>query len=298
MKPNTRAYIYGGFTVLFWGTSASAFKIGLQQLSFIQLLFLANLTSVFILLGFLIYQGKLLTVWPTNRKDWGYSALLGLLNPFGYYLILLKAYTLLPAQVAQPLNFVWPVVLVFLAVPILGRKLSGWSILSLLISFVGVAVISSQGKLTGLANTSLLGVFLALFSSLLWALFWVFNVKDRRAEEEKLFLNFLFSLIYLIAISPFIPDFYIINTGGIWAGVYVGFFEMGVAFLFWLKALSCTTSTDKLGNIIYLVPFLSLVFIHFVVGETIFWTTFAGLCLIVFSVVFQQVMDKRINRRV
>lgn len=298
MKQNTKAYIFGGATVLFWGTSASAFKIGLGQLTFIQLLFLANLTSVLILLGFLVYQGKLLTVWPTSKKNWGYSALLGLLNPFGYYLILLKAYTLLPAQVAQPLNFVWPVVLVFLAVPILGRKLSGWSVLSLLISFVGVAVISSQGRLTGLGNTSLIGVFLALFSSLLWALFWVFNVKDERAEEDKLFLNFLFSLVYLLLLSPFIPGFYSIKSSGLWAGAYVGCFEMGITFLLWLKALSSTSSTDKLSNIIYLVPFLSLVFIHFVVGETIFWTTFAGLCLIVFSVIFQQVMDKRLNHRV
>ena len=39
-----------------------------------------------------------------------------------YYLILLKAYQLLPAQVAQPLNMIWPVILVFLSVPILKQK--------------------------------------------------------------------------------------------------------------------------------------------------------------------------------
>jgi len=82
------------------------------------------------------------------------------------------------------------------------------------------------------------------------------------------------------------------------AGVYVGCFEMGITFLLWLKALSNTSSTDKLSNIIYLVPFLSLIFIHFVVGETIFWTTFVGLSLIVFSVIFQQVMDRQIKRKV
>lgn len=298
MRPNCKAYVFGGFTVLFWGTSASAFKIALQGLTFVQLLFLANLTSVAVLLGFLIYQGKLLTVWPHNKRDWAYSAFLGMLNPFGYYLILLKAYTLLPAQVAQPLNFVWPVVLVFLAVPVLGRKLSGWSVFSLLISLAGVAIISSQGKLTGFGDTSLLGVSLALFSSLLWAFFWVFNVKDVRAEEDKLFLNFLFSLAYLFVFSLFVPNFYAIKGSSMLAGVYVGCFEMGITFLLWLKALSNTSSTDKLSNIIYLVPFLSLIFIHFVVGETIFWTTFVGLSLIVFSVIFQQVMDRQIKRKV
>ena len=36
---------------------------------------------------------------------------MGLLNPVAYYLILFKAYTILPAQVAQPLNMIWPIVL-------------------------------------------------------------------------------------------------------------------------------------------------------------------------------------------
>ncbi len=293
MKAQSKAYVFGSLTVLFWATAASAFKIGLGHLSFIQLLFIANLTSLLILFGFIIMRGEITAVIKTKARDLFHSAFLGLLNPFGYYLILLKAYSLLPAQVAQPLNFVWPVMLVFLAVPILGRRLSRWSIVALLVSFIGVVLISSQGDLSSLGNSNPLGVILALSSSLLWALFWVLNVKDKRPEEIKLFLSFLFSFIYLIALSPFIPEFYSIDPIGIPAGIYVGCFEMGFAFLFWLKALSISTSTDKLGNIIYLVPFLSLIFIHFVLGESLYWTTFAGLILIVISVIFQQVIDKK-----
>ncbi len=292
MKPAARAYVFGSLTVLFWATAASAFKIGLEYLSFIQLLFIANLTSLVILFGLILVRKEVGVVAKTGIKDLVQSAFLGFLNPFGYYLILLKAYSLLPAQVAQPLNFIWPVVLVFMAVPVLGRKLSGWSILALLVSFVGVAIISSQGNLGSIGSSNPVGVFFALSSSVLWALFWVFNVKDKRPEEIKLFLNFLFSFIYLLAISPFISGFYAIGGHGVYAGIYIGLFEMGFAFLFWLKALSLTKSTDKLGNLIYLVPFLSLMFIHFVLGESLYWTTFAGLLLIVVSVVFQQVIGK------
>ena len=297
MGSQRKAYLFGSLTVLFWATAATAFKFGLEDLSFIQLLFVANLTSLGILLGFILMRGEMVRVLKSSRRELYYSAFLGLLNPFGYYLILLKAYSLLPAQVAQPLNFIWPVVLVFLAVPILGRKLSGWSILALLVSFVGVAIISSQGNFSSFGSSNPVGVALALSSSLLWASFWVFNVKDKRPEEIKLFLNFFFSLLYLLVVSLFVPGFYSISAKGIPAGIYVGCFEMGFAFLFWLKALSLSKSTDKLGNIIYLVPFLSLVFIHFVVGESLYWTTFAGLFLILLSVVFQQVIDKRLQRR-
>jgi len=63
---------------------------------------------------------------------------------------------------------------------------------------------------------------------------------------------------------------------------------MGITFVIWLKALSLAESKAKLNNIIYLVPFVSLLFIHFFVGETIYWTTIVGLCIIVGSILFQQ----------
>ena len=46
-------------------------------------------------------------------KQWLYYAGLGLLNPVAYYLVLFKAYDLLPAQVAQPINYAWPIVLLY-----------------------------------------------------------------------------------------------------------------------------------------------------------------------------------------
>jgi drug/metabolite transporter (DMT)-like permease len=68
----------------------------------------------------------------------------------------------------------------------------------------------------------------------------------------------------------------------------VGAFEMGITFYLWLKALSLAKSTAKLGNIIYVVPFVSLVFINTIVGEKIYWTTVVGLIIIVSSILFQQ----------
>ena len=35
-------------------------------------------------------------------------------------------------------------------------------------------------------------------------------------------------------------------------------FEMGITFFFWLKALQLAKTTDKVSNLVYLAPFLSL----------------------------------------
>ena len=80
---------------------------------------------------------------------------------------------------------------------------------------------------------------------------------------------------------------------GILGAIYVGAFEMGITFVLWLKALSLAESKAKLGNIIYLVPFVSLVFIRFFVRENIYWTTILGLLIITGSILFQQLTAKR-----
>jgi hypothetical protein len=74
---------------------------------------------------------------------------------------------------------------------------------------------------------------------------------------------------------------------GILAAVYVGVFEMGITFLFWLKALKMAETTDKVSNLVYLAPFLSLVFVHFILHEPVYYTTPVGLLLIICGIWLQ-----------
>lgn len=296
MKSQKLAYFFAGFVILFWGTSATAFKIALQYLSFVQLLFWASLFATLILFFVLLFQGKLLQVFKINAIQFKWSIFLGFLNPFLYYLILFKAYDLLPAQVAQPLNFVWPIILVVLSVPILGQKLKAKNIIALVVSFLGVVFISSQGNIEIFSKSNPFGVFLALISSTIWALFWLYNVRDKdRDEVSKLFLNFCFATICSLIIGVFTKDFWSIPLKGVLASAYIGAFEMGITFVLWLKALNYAENTARLGNVIYLVPFVALVFITLVLGETVYWTTIVGLILIICGIVYQQLKSKNVS---
>ena len=195
---------------------------------------------------------------------------------------------MLPAQVAQPLNMIWPVIIVFLSVPILRQKIAGRSYLALLISFVGVYIIASQGKPFTASHSDLKGVFLATGSSLFWAVYFLMNVKDKRDETVKLLLNFIFGSIYLIAAMIITGNFHSVpGLKGVAASVYIGIFEMGITFLFWLRALQMATTTDKVSNLVYLAPFLSLVFVHFIIHEPVYYTTPAGLLLIIIGILIQ-----------
>jgi drug/metabolite transporter (DMT)-like permease len=66
----------------------------------------------------------------------------------------------------------------------------------------------------------------------------------------------------------------------------VGLFEMGITFALWLSAMKYAArpeggGTARVANLIFLSPFLSLVFIHFLVGEIIHPATVAGLAFII-----------------
>ncbi len=206
-----------------------------------------------------------------DRREWFHSAILGLLNPFAYYLILFKAYDLLPAQEAQPLNYTWPIMLVLLSALILRQRIRAVSAAAILLSFAGVLIVSTRGDLQGFRFTNPAGAALALSSSILWALFWLFNVKDPRDEALKLFLCFAFGTVYTFAALVLFAPLRCIPVPGLLGACYIGLFEMGITFVLWLKALTLSRSTAQVSNLIYLSPFVSLFFITMTVGERSFF---------------------------
>jgi drug/metabolite transporter (DMT)-like permease len=139
-----------------------------------------------------------------------------------------------------------------------------------------------------------LGVGLAVGSSILWSLYWIFNVRDKRDEIIKLFLNFAIGFIYLVPVVYFYSDFEIHIGESLFAVVFSGIFEVGITYVIWLKAMNLTSSNAKIGNLVFFAPFLSLIFIHLILKETIYITTFIGLIFIVAGVLVQQLDRKRI----
>jgi drug/metabolite transporter (DMT)-like permease len=114
MTNDSKAIACACVAVLSWSTVATAFKMALRYLTHFEMLWVASLTSLVIFAVLLTAQRKWRLLGNLTGKQWLYYAGLGLLNPVAYYLVLFKAYDLLPAQVAQPINYAWPIVLLIL----------------------------------------------------------------------------------------------------------------------------------------------------------------------------------------
>ena len=295
MKQQRQAYTYALLAVLCWSTIGSAFKLSLRYLDFLTLLLFASFVSVVVLFIVLLIQGKPDLLKKLKKEDLLHSAFLGLLNPFLYYVVLLKAYELLPAQEAGTLNYIWPLVLVLLSITMLRQKITGWSVMAILVSFSGIILISTHGQLLTFRFSKPVGVILAVGSAIFWALYWIFNMKDRREEVSKLFLNFCFGFLYIfltIAILRLLglnwSRYPLLPWQGIVGSVYLGIFEMGITFILWMMALKLSSTTAKVSNLIYLSPFGSLILIHFLVGEVILLSTVIGLVFIIGGIIIQQ----------
>ncbi len=74
-------------------------------------------------------------------------------------------------------------------------------------------------------------------------------------------------------------------------------FEMSITFLLWLTALQRARHAARQGQLIYLTPFLSLLFLHLILGEPLLPATFVGLLLIVGALVWsaRTAMQNRIK---
>jgi drug/metabolite transporter (DMT)-like permease len=288
MKNQSLAYKYALISVLFWSTVATAFKVTLEFLNPVSLLFYSSVVSL-IILGAILYKEKKLNIAFLHIKNKPIlSLILGAINPFLYYLILFNAYEILPAQEAQAINYTWALMFAYLSVIFLKNKLTKADIIAGFICYFGVLIIATKGHPFSLEFSSTLGVILAITSTILWAIYWIINSKSKIDATVGLFCNFFIGVFLIGFYLMFTKELQIPNLKATFGVIYIGLFEMGITFVFWLKAVNYTHSISKISNLIFLSPFLSLVFIHFFVGEEILLSTIIALILIILGLVIQQ----------
>lgn len=275
---NERAAVLSALAaVAAWSTVATAFKLGLTVLAPLQLVLLGTVTSTVLFAGLATWQ----RCWQPGWRTVGLGAAFGVINPFLYYVVLFEAYDRLPAQIAQPLNYTWAVTLAVLAVPILGQRLDRATVAGIVVSYLGVLVLLTQGRLDAWPAVSWSGVALALGSTVLWAGYWLANARLAVPAITLMAWSFLIATPLVTAACVLGPGLPPLGRETMAYGLWVGLIEMGFTFLLWQRAMRLTHRAARIGQLIFLSPFLSLVLIGTVLGEQIHVTSVIGLGVIV-----------------
>ena len=283
-----RAVKMGLGAVMLWSTVATAFSLSLEYLTPLQLVTLATVVSWCFFAIRLSSAERRQALGAASSKARATGLLVGWLNPGLYYLVLFAAYDQLPAQEAMAINYSWGITLALLAAPLLRQRLSSGALLAGCISYSGIVVIATRGAPLSLEFAQPLGVGLALLSTLLWSLYWVINTRLSLDPEVNLFLNFSGALPLLLALAWWSDTPFPTVWQGWAGGLYVGLFEMGLAFVLWMGAMKATTSTLRISSLIFLSPPLSLALIWVIAGEPVKAYTLIGLVLILFGLWLQR----------
>jgi drug/metabolite transporter (DMT)-like permease len=190
-----KAYAYTLLAVVFWSSGPVGSKAALvasgdgPPLSPVQVAFWAIGIGWLALLATLTVRGRLGRLRAVSGRGWAVLVAMGLFGWAGYPVAINYAYTRLPLPDALMISYLNPVFVVVFQGARFGRAvrlISGWEqrpevaarrrpgrvVVGLLLCLLGVAVIATQGRLTGLGGSrSIAGALAAVFAGAAWGVY-------------------------------------------------------------------------------------------------------------------------------
>ena len=273
-----KSLTYAIISILFWSTSASAFKITLKFIDFFSLLFYSSFFSVLILFFLNLKLGNLKEIlnFSNNRN----SIYLGFLVPFLYYMLLFLGYSMMKGQEMLILNNTWQIFFFIFSVIFFLKTVKFFQVLGILISFIGILILATKGNVMNFKISNPFGFLLGISCAIIWAIYWILNANDKRKIEIKLFYNFLFGFFYTAIFMLFLGSLKF-NIYGLIGSLYISLFEMSITFLIYAKAIEEKTYIPIIANLMYLTPIISIFWLSIIVDEKIeIWTIISVIIII------------------
>lgn len=287
-----KAYICAGISIACWSTVAVVSKLLLGQLDNIQLLWASAFFATLFLLVYNLIKGSLKKLKAYTFKDYAISILTGLPSTLFYYLFYYAGTDRMPASQAFIVNYLWPIMSVVFACMILKEKLTPRKIIAIVISFVGVVIVSGK-DLLHLSENVLVGTLCCVLGAVSYGLFTALNRKYDYDKFVTLMLSYFASFLITTVINWVNGALFIPQWGQLLGFAWNGIFTMAIANTVWVVALSLG-NTAKISNLAYITPFLSLVWTFLILKEPLNIYSIIGLVVIVCGILIQ-IRDKDKN---
>lgn len=271
--------------ILFWSTVATVSKILLNNFSQYQLLCVSTFFATLALFIFNLLSGKLKTIKKYSVKQILLMIGTGLFGNFLYYVFYYSGTRLMPASTAFVVNYMWPIMSVVFACIILKEQLTVRKMSALLVSFVGVVIVSG-GSLLTLDTKMLIGTLCCLLGAMSYGAFTAFNKKYQFDMSVSMMFSFFASFVLSLIINLVIGTEWSMSIAQVLGFAWNGVFSMATAGVCWAMALN-RGNTAKISSLAYITPFLSLVWIFIFLHEPISAMTLLGFAVILLGVIIQ-----------
>lgn len=273
------------FTVLagfLWGTSFPAIKIGLQYVDAYTFVFLRFLVASLTMLSVMLLTRNL--GFNFNKKR--VILFLGLVNGTAYLLQYLgMVYALASASsLYVNLSVVWVALLSPVA---LRERLGGKKVAGVIVSLLGVVLMTTNLDFASLASGDIMGDFLVISAGILWAVFIIYN-KPLVGESNNLIQSMtwilLFTMLPLLPTAVFSAEKFVYLPWNAWLVIiYTAVLCWVVPYYFWLKGLKhispVTSAVVLLTEIIVAVAISTIV-----LGEALTVVSSIGSIFIIIAI--------------
>ena len=281
-----KSYFYALVSVFFWSTTTTASKLLLHSISTMQVLAVSSVFATLFLLLVNAAKGNLKQLKAYRLRDYLVLAGVGFLGMFLYRMLLFFGVARMLASQAMIVNYLWPIMAVLASCVILREKLTVRKAIAVVMSFLGVVIVTTGGNAAGLSGSDLTGTVLVAVAAVFYGLFVAIN---KRLQYDS-FVSMMFynavAAICAILGTLFSGETLLLtlpqNLGLVWVGVC----NTAIGFVAWDLAMK-TGDTAKVANLAYITPFLSLVVAYFLLGDPITIWSVGGLTVIVAGILLQ-----------
>ena len=286
-----KSYLYAFGAIFFWSTTATVSKLLLHSYSTMQVVAISSAVAAVFLLAVNFAKGNLKKLREYGPRDFLITSGVGLLGTFAYDLLLYLGIGRLLASQAMIINYLWPMMAVVAGCIILKEKMTVRKVIAVVMSFLGVTIVTSGGSFAGFQGSSLEGAVFCVLAAVSYGLFVAFNKRLPYEPQLNMMLYYaqsaLIAFVYLLLWEK-MPSF---NGMQILGFLWIGVCCHAVGYVSWAMAMKLG-ETAKVANLAYITPFLAMVVAHFCLGDPITLWSVGGLLVIVAGI-FLQLKDAK-----
>src|SRR4030067_1827541 len=271
-----------------WGSSFPAIKIGLRYIDPYMFVFLRFFSAAIIMFIILLFTRKL-DIKFANRRIWG----LGILNGVSYLLqyVGMAFPAASKSSLLVNLTAVWVAIIsYFLLKERFGKK----KLLGIILSIIGVFLITTNLNFSELAKGMFLGDILVLSSGVGWSFFIIYNKKYIDDAENSFQFMAWVLFITVIPLIPFIPLSSSVSLNlpiEAWFAIaYTAIFCWLGPYRLWLKGLKHISSVTS--TVVLLTEVVVAIIISYLMLNEIFTLISSAGALIILLAIALVSLDK------
>jgi len=289
-----KEYLLAIGAVILWGTMATAAKLLTSSADSMNVLFWTCLFATLTLTVYNAVTGKLKQLWKLPFRTVLLMVAIGSLGIFFYTWFFYLGTERMPAQQAMVVNDLWPALIIVFSCIILKEKMTWAKGIAILLSFIGIIVVVTDGDLSSFRSVSAAGVIFCLADAVCYALYSVLNKKMTYDKGLAVLVAYASGALICLVILLIRGNFTFIAWREVPGYLYNGAVVNAAAYLLWVFALE-KGNTAVIANLAYLAPFVSLLVTHFVLDEPITGWSVLGLVLIVSGILLQMLTAGKKN---